>query len=86
VHISVQNIHLNKTRAIVAGTNKASAQQGEQAGLIDLPALIAIIVWAGTNRAKVHNKTGSIAVLISLFNEMSMGSMPMHIEEHGSML
>jgi hypothetical protein len=44
MHISVQNIHLNKTRAIVASTNKTSAQQGEQAGSRDLPALTAIIL------------------------------------------
>jgi hypothetical protein len=36
-HISLQKIHFNNTRALVAGTNKQVGRQGRQAGSTDVP-------------------------------------------------
>jgi hypothetical protein len=71
-HICSQNIHIDKARVLVTGTNKAGGTTRQvgwfrQAGLqgrwvrsIDVPALTANIFAAATNRTNIHKRTGTM--------------------------
>jgi hypothetical protein len=67
-HISWQKIHFKKTRAPVAGTNKAGGLT-RQTGQVS--SLTANIFKAATSRTKILNKTVSMS---HLFYEMSVVS------------
>jgi hypothetical protein len=53
-HISLQNIHFNKTRLLIAGTNKAGRLTGRQGRSIDVSSLTANICTPATDRTKIH--------------------------------
>ncbi len=55
----LKGTHFNKTRAIVAGTNKAGGLTRQGAGLIDVLTLTANIFAMATNTTNIHNKTGN---------------------------
>jgi hypothetical protein len=66
IHFSSQEVHFNKMRPLVAGTNKGSGPK-RQAGQVNIhPALTANIFWQPltqltfTTRQMLHNITRSI--------------------------
>jgi hypothetical protein len=61
---STNSEHIDKTNQ--AGQANGQSSKGRQVGWVNVPALIANIFAAATNRTNIHNKTSS------LYNEMFM--------------